>query len=112
VCATISRPCLLRFLESEEADVVHRRRSAIGYVLLFLFTLGVGYAGVSLAATLSSPWVWGSVAVAVPASLVVFEWRRRVEAARERAWSRSFSFAEVVTRRRQEEALRRAESTG
>ena len=47
VRATTSRPCLLRFLESEEADMVHRPRSVIGYLFSFLLVLGVGYVVIS-----------------------------------------------------------------
>jgi Flp pilus assembly protein TadB len=107
-----SRPCLLRFLESEEADMVHRPKSLFGYVFAFLIALGVAYVAVSLMDALSSPWLWGTLAVIAAATLVVVLLRRRLEAARERAWIGSFSFAEVVERRRTEEALRRAESAG
>jgi len=62
--------------------------------------------------TLSSAWLWGPLALVGVLSLLVFAWHRRVEAAQERAWDGSFSFAEVVARRRAEEALRGAESTG
>jgi hypothetical protein len=112
VCATISRPCLLRFLDFEEADMVHRPRSVIGYVFLVLGALGSGYVLLSLLDALPGMWVWGSLAVIVVVSLVVVTWRRRVEAARERAWVGSFSFAEVVNRRRAEDPLRRAETAG
>jgi Flp pilus assembly protein TadB len=112
VRATTSRPCLLRFLEIEEADMVHRPKSVMGYVFSFLITLGVAYVAVSLMDTLSSPWFWGPVAVIASASLVAVLRRRRLEAARERAWTDSFSFAEVVNRRRTEDALRRAEGAG
>ena len=93
--------------------MVHRPRSVIGYVFLFLITLGIGAVVVSLpAGTLTSPWLWGAVAVIVSISVLALAWRRHVDTARERAWVGSFSFAEVVARRRAEEALRRTESTG
>jgi membrane protein implicated in regulation of membrane protease activity len=92
--------------------MVHRPRSVFGYVLSFLIVLGIGAVVISLLGTLSSPWLWGPLAVIVSMSLLAIAWRRRVEAAQERAWVGSFSFAEVVTRRRAEEAQRRAESTG
>ena len=92
--------------------MVQRPRSVVGYVIVFLITLGVGYVVVSLLDTLSSPWLWGPIAVIAVLSLLAFAWRRRVEEARERAWDGSFSFAEVVARRRTEDALRRAEGTG
>jgi len=92
--------------------MVHRPKSVMGYVFLFLIAIGAVYVVTSLLDVLPGPLVWGSLAVIVLASLVVFAWRRRIEAARERAWTGSFSFANVVTRRREDEALRRAESTG
>ena len=67
-------------------------------------------ADVSLMDALSGPWFWGPLAVLAAATLVVVLWRRRLEAARERAWVGSFSFADVVERRRTEDALQRAES--
>jgi Flp pilus assembly protein TadB len=92
--------------------LVHRPKSVIGYVFSFLITLGVVYVAFSLMDSLSSPWLWAPLAVVGLTSLVVVLWRRRLDAERERAWIGSFSFAEVVTRRRAEEALRRAETAG
>lgn len=92
--------------------MVHRPRSVIGYVFLFLITLGIGAVVISSPGTLAHPWLWGAVAVIVSMSVLTLAWRRHVEAARERAWVGSFSFAEVVTRRRAEEASQRTESTG
>ena len=92
--------------------MVHLPKSVIGYLFSFLIVLGIGYAVVSGRDTLSSPWLWAPAAVIVATSLVAFAWHRRVAAARERAWNGSFSFSEVVARRRAEDALRRAESTG
>jgi hypothetical protein len=109
VGATTSRPCLLRFLEIEEAEMIHRPRSVIGYVILFLLALGLMPMVVSLAGSLSSPWLWASIAVVAVPSISYVLWRRRVEAARERAWVGSFSFGDVVARRRAEAALEQAE---
>ena len=92
--------------------MVHRPRSVIGYVFSFLIALGVAYGAVSLMDALSGPWFLGALAVIAVATLVVVLRRRRLEAAQERAWIGSFSFAEVVERRRTEEALQRAESAG
>ena len=89
--------------------MVHRPKSVIGYTFLTLIALGVASVVVALRDTLASPWVLVPLAVIVLASLVVFAWRRRVEAERERAWTDAFSFADVVSRRREEEALRIAE---
>jgi hypothetical protein len=44
------------------------------------------------------------VGVVALACLVLYLWRRRVEAERERAWIGSFSFGDVVARRRAREA--------
>ena len=90
--------------------MVHLPRSAIGYLFSFLIVLGVGYVAWSGRDTLSSPWLWAPLVFVVVMSVVAIAWRRHVEAERERAWNGSFSFAEVVNRRRAEEALRRAES--
>ena len=92
--------------------MVHRPKSVIGYVFSFLIALGVAYVAISLMDTLSSPWFWAPLAVIAAATFLVVLWRRRLEAARERAWTGSFSFAEVVERRRTEEALQRAASSG
>jgi hypothetical protein len=102
VRATTSRPCLLRFLEIEEAKMIHRPRSVIGYVILFMLVLGLVPMVVSLAGSLSSPFLWVAIAVVAVMSMSYVLWRRRVEAARERAWVGSFSFGDVVARRRAE----------
>ena len=54
--------------------------------------------------TLPGVVIWGLAAVALAAVALVI-WRRRVEAARERAWVGEFSFADVVARRRAAEEL-------
>jgi hypothetical protein len=77
--------------------MIHRPKTVIGYVFLFLIALGISPIVVSLA---TSPWgvmVWAALGVVALACLVLFLWRRRVEAARERAWVGSFSFADAVT---------------
>jgi hypothetical protein len=54
--------------------------------------------------TLPSLFLWALAVVAL-ASVALYAWRRRVESARERAWVGEFSFGDVVSRRRAEEAL-------
>ena len=54
--------------------------------------------------TLPGVVIWGLAAVALAAVALVI-WRRRVDAARERAWVGEFSFADVVARRRAAEEL-------
>lgn len=52
-------------------------------------------------------YVLWALAVILLASLVLYVWRRRVDAARERAWVGEFSFGDVVDRMRAREALDR-----
>ncbi|HEX5937972.1 MAG TPA: hypothetical protein VFZ75_09840 [Actinomycetota bacterium] len=84
--------------------MVHRPRTVIGYVFLFLTALGITPIVVSLAGSLSSPWLWASVAVIALICIAVIAQRRRVEAAKERAWVGSFSFGDVVASMRAREA--------
>lgn len=84
--------------------MIHRPRSVIGYVFLFLIALGITPMVVSLAGSLSSPWLWASFAVIATTCVVVIARRRRIEAARERAWNGSFSFADSVATMRAREA--------
>jgi hypothetical protein len=57
------------------------------------------------AISLSGPIVWLSLVVAALAFIAVYAWRRRDNAARERAWVGAYSFANVVERMRAREAL-------
>lgn len=50
-------------------------------------------------------WALGVIALA---SIALFVWRRKVDAARERAWVGEFSFGDVVGRMRARDALDRA----
>jgi hypothetical protein len=54
--------------------------------------------------TLPAVFQLGLATVAL-ASVALFVWRSRVEAARERNWVGEFSFGDVVRRRQAEEAL-------
>jgi membrane protein implicated in regulation of membrane protease activity len=54
------------------------------------------------------PWyVLGVLAVVALVSLGLYAWRRRLDAARERAWVGEFSFGDVVGRMRAREAVDR-----
>jgi hypothetical protein len=57
------------------------------------------------AVALSGPLVWATLVLVALASIVLYVWRRRVEAARERAWVGAFSFGDVVASLRARDAL-------
>ena len=73
-----------------------------------LFMIGLAIVVVPLLVwffiTLPSFVIWGIAGVAL-ASVALVIWRRRIEAARERAWIGEFSFGDVVARRRAAEEL-------
>jgi membrane protein implicated in regulation of membrane protease activity len=91
--------------------MAHRPKTVLGNVLLFLLTLGIAAFAVWVV-SLTGPLVWASLAVAAISSVAVYAWRRRVEAARERAWVGEFSFGDVVARMHAREALRTAGRSG
>jgi len=68
---------------------------------LLLAVIGIGLV-VWFAVALSIVAVWVAIAVIALVAIGVYARSRRIDAARERAWERSFSFADVVTRRRAE----------
>jgi Flp pilus assembly protein TadB len=70
-------------------------------VALLLSAIAVGLV-LWFAIALSLLVVWVAIAVIVVVAIVVYVRARRLEAARERAWDGSFSFATVVARRRAE----------
>ena len=76
--------------------MVHRPRTFTGYVLLLLVALGIGWMLTALQGLLSNPLLWAFFAITGLIYLAVILYRRRVDAARERAWVGSFSFAEAV----------------
>jgi hypothetical protein len=73
-----------------------------------LFTFGLAVVVVPLLVwffiTLPGFVLWGLAAAAL-ATVALVIWRRRVEAARERAWVGEFSFGDVVRRRHAAEEL-------
>lgn len=86
--------------------MAHAPKTVYGYVILFLFGLAVVPLLVSAAVALSGPLVWAALAAVALMCVALFVWRRRADAARERAWVGSFSFGDVVARMRAKEALR------
>jgi hypothetical protein len=85
--------------------MAHWPKTVSGNLLIFLFTIAVAPIVVWAAVVLSGPLVWAGLTVAAVAIAGSLVWRRRLEAARERAWVGSFSFGDVVRRRRDREAL-------
>ena len=55
----------------------------------------------------ASWWVLALLALVPVVWIMVYAWRRRLDAARERAWVGEFSFGDVVGRMRAREALDR-----
>lgn len=85
--------------------MVHWPKSIYGNAMLFLVTLGALGIAVPLAAAVPASLL-GAFAAAVALTIaVLFVWRRRVEAARERAWVGEFSFGDVIARMRAREAI-------
>jgi hypothetical protein len=76
--------------------MIHRPKTVYGYVILSLLAVGITPILVSIVASPWSVMVWATLGVVALACLVLYVWRRRVEAARERAWVGSFSFADAV----------------
>jgi hypothetical protein len=70
-------------------------------VALLFAAIGVGLV-VYLGITLSNPLVWGALALIAAVTTFLYVRGRRIDAARERAWEGSFSFGDVVARRRAE----------
>jgi hypothetical protein len=68
---------------------------------LLLAVIGIGFV-LWFAVTLSILAVWVAIAVVALVAIVLYVRSRRIEAAHERAWEGSFSFANVVARRRAE----------
>ena len=84
--------------------MIHRPNPGIAYVILFLIAIALTTIVASLTGFLSRTWLWAAIVVLAVSSISYFVQRRRVESARERAWVGSFSFGDVVARRRAEAA--------
>jgi Flp pilus assembly protein TadB len=96
---------LPRFLENEEVVMARSSDTVREHPFKFLVT-GVGMGLIAWwAVALSNLLVWATVAVIACATIALYVWRLRVDAARERAWVGAFSFGDVLARRRAREAL-------
>lgn len=84
--------------------LAHWPKTVSGNLFLSVIVIGVAPIVIWVAVILSGPLVWASLAVAALGCVTLYMWRRRVEAARERAWVGSFSFGDVVARIRAREA--------
>lgn len=82
--------------------MAHWPKTVSGNMLVFLTALIVTPIVIAIAVSLSGPLVWASLAAAALTGVAIYAWRRRVDAARERAWVGEFSFGDVVARRRSE----------
>ena len=85
--------------------MAHWPKTVSGNLLIFAFTLAVAPLAVAAAVALSGPLVWALLVIVALVIVGMVIWRRRVDAARERAWVGSFSFRDVVRRRHAKEAL-------
>jgi hypothetical protein len=88
--------------------MAHRPKTLSGNLLLFLLALAVTPILVSVVIALWGPWFWASFAVVAATCVGLFLWRRSLDAARERAWTGSFSFADAVAGMRAREAAQAA----
>jgi membrane protein implicated in regulation of membrane protease activity len=73
--------------------MVHWPKTVYGNALLFLVAVGAVGIAVSLAAVVPGSLLWGAAAAVTLSYVGLYVWRRRVEAARERAWVGQFSSA-------------------
>ena len=85
--------------------MAHWPKTVRGNVLAVLLIAAVAPAVLMVAVLLSGPWVWAAIVAVALASIALVVWRRRVEAARERAWVGAFSFGDVVASMRARDAL-------
>ncbi|HZB01724.1 MAG TPA: hypothetical protein VE800_06420 [Actinomycetota bacterium] len=85
--------------------MVHWPKTVYGNVILLMLTAAVAPALVWAAVSLSGPLVWATLAVVAVAGVALYIRRRRIEAARERAWVGSFSFGDAVDQMRAREAV-------
>jgi hypothetical protein len=90
--------------EIEEAVMVHWPNTVYGNVILLLLTLAITPIVVWAAVSLSGPLVWAALAVVALACVAGYIRRRRIEAARQRAWVGAFSFGDVIDAMRAREA--------
>ena len=84
--------------------MAHWPKTVSGNLFTFALILLVAPLLVWFVITLPS-WVFGVFAVLALAGVALVLWRRRLDAARERAWVGQFSFGDVVRRRKAAEEL-------
>ena len=84
--------------------MAHWPKTVSGNLFTFGLILVVAPLLVWFVITLPSWVLWAFAAIALAAVAAVL-WRRRLDAARERAWVGEFSFGDVVARRRAAEEL-------
>ena len=85
--------------------MAHWPKTLRGNVLTVLLIVAATPLVVIVANALSGPIVWAGLVLVALTFLALYVWRRRVDAARERAWVGAFSFGDVVARMRAREAL-------
>jgi hypothetical protein len=85
--------------------MAYRPKTVAGNIVAALLVVAAVPIVLWAAVTLSGPAVWISLVIVTLASIAVYLWRRRVNAARERAWVGAFTFADVVERMHTREAL-------
>ena len=85
--------------------MVHWPKTVYGNVILLMLTAAVAPVLVWAAVSLSGPVVWATLAIVSVAGVALYVRRRRIEAARERAWVGAFSFKDSVDQMRAREAV-------
>jgi uncharacterized membrane protein YhhN len=85
--------------------MAYRPKTVRGNIFAALVVIAAVPAVLWAAVTLSGPIVWISLIVIALASIAVYLWLRRDNAARQRAWVGAYSFADVTKRMRAREAL-------
>jgi HAMP domain-containing protein len=85
--------------------MAYRPKTLRGNVLTVLLIAATMPLVVIVAISLSGPLVWAGLALVALMGVALYVWRRRVDAARERAWVGAFSFGDVIASMRAREAL-------
>jgi hypothetical protein len=86
--------------------MAHWPRTFSGNLIAFLLLVAATSLLVQIAVAMPSLILVATVGVVTLIVLAVKAWRRRIDAARERAWVGEFSFGDVVHRIRAREAAR------
>jgi len=76
--------------------MAHWPKTLRGNILAVLLIAAATPLVVIIAIALSGPSVWTGVALVALVCAALYVWRRRVDAARERAWVGAFSFGDVI----------------